>query len=194
MAGREEKSGEADARRAIEYWVEAFLLDRKGQSDLFSRAHEVGGWLAEGVGCPYTFNPRDQSYSRDCGIYALHQPWALSPAWVVNTRCSICDAGPFACDHVPGETYGEVECASVVTDFIGFDHVALTPNPDFVSNFRQTQSVSADQAKAAGVEPGQPLYCKHCTDCPGRFGPSEGDLDPVGRFEGMAARHQRDAD
>lgn len=173
------------ARRAIADLVEAFLHDRTGNADLFARAHHVGALLSATAKCFWT--PGPETYTLRCPVYALHQTWATSVAMTVTTRCSICGAGELACDHLPGESYDGEECRSVAESFGPLGHVAFTANPDFTFTWYRDQQVSTAEIVAAGTiaAAGQPATCSHCQECPGLGGPSAGDLDPVGRWDGM---------
>lgn len=186
LGGRAEETG----RAALAYWVDAFLFDRSGNQQLFSMVHELGAWLESHYGCPYRWNDEDEVYELDCPVYALHETWALSPAWTIATTCSACGARPFACDHIPGVVYGGEVCSAVVSEFIAWDHVAMTANPEFVSNWHRQQRVTRDEAAAAGIVAGGAAFCRHCHDCSGRAGPSAGDLDPVGRFDQLFRRER----
>jgi hypothetical protein len=177
------------ARRAIADLVEAFLHDRAANADLFARAHGVGALLSATAGC--FWKPGPEKYTLRCPIHALHQTWATSVAMTVTTRCSICGAGELECDHLPGEIYNGEECLSVAESIGPFGHVALTADPDFTYTWYRDQEVLTTEIVAEGTirAAGDPATCSHCQECPGRLrGPSAGDLDPVGRWEEMAAR------
>jgi hypothetical protein len=185
--------GEELARRALSDLVEAFLHDRQAKSDLFGRAHRVGALLSEVAGCRWTSG--DEAYTLRCPVYALHQRWATSIAMTVTTRCSVCGAGDLECDHLPGESYDDKVCSSVVESIGSIGHVALTANPDFTHTWHQEQRVSTEELVRDGVigEAGESAFCSHCRSCSGIHGPSRGDLDPEGRWRELVttahARH-----
>jgi len=178
------------ARSAIADLVEAFLHDRTGNPDLFTRAHRVGALLSATAKCFWT--PGPETYTLRCPIYALHQTWATSVAMTVTTRCSICGAGELQCDHVPGETYDGEECQSIAESLGPPGHIAFTANPDFTYTWYRDQRVSTAEIVADGTlaAASDPATCSHCQECPGLNRPSAGDLDPVGRWEEMLARAQ----
>lgn len=182
------------ARRAIGDLVEAFLHDRTGNADLFSRAHRVGALLSAIARCFWT--PGTETYTLRCPIHALHQRWATSVAMTVTTRCSICGAGDLECDHLPGELYDGEECQSVVESIGPLGHVALTANPDFTYTWYRDQQVATAEIVADGTigAPGDPATCSHCQECPGLNWPTAGDLDPVGRWEEMLSRARPEAE
>lgn len=183
-----DERGPERARRAIADLVEAFLQDRRGNADLFARTHRVGALLSATARCFWT--PGPETYTLRCPIYALHETWATSVAMTVTTHCSICGAGQLECDHLPGETYDGEECRSVVESIGPLGHVAFTANPDFTYTWYRDQQVSTAEIVADGTiaAAGDPATCSHCQECPGLNRPSAGDLDPVGRWEGVLTR------
>jgi hypothetical protein len=98
--------------------------------------------------------------------------------------------GELECEHLPGETYDGEECWSVAESIGPLGHVALTANPDFTYTWYRDQQVATAEIMADGTitAAGDPATCSHCEECPGRNGPTAGDLDPAGRWEGMIAR------
>jgi len=189
-----DEQGADVARRAIADLVEAFLHDRTSNASLFARAHHVGALLSATARCFWT--PGPEKYTLRCPIYALHQTWATSVAMTVTTRCSICGAGELQCDHCPGETYNGEECRRVAESIGPLGHVAFTANPDFTYTWYRDQEVPTADIVADGTiaAAGDPATCSHCQECPGLYGPSAGDLDPVGRWEEMLARSQASAE
>jgi hypothetical protein len=183
-----DEQGAELARRAIADLVEAFLHDRTGNANLFARAHRVGALLSATARCCWT--PGPEKYTLRCPIYALHQTWATSVAMTVTTRCSICGAGELQCDHRLGETYDGEECRRVAESIGPLGHVAFTANPDFTYTWYRDQEVPTADIVADGTiaAAGDPATCSHCQECPGLYGPSAGDLDPMGRWEEMVAR------
>ncbi len=180
--------GHALARRAISDLVEAFLHDRAGNADLFARAHQLGSIISEQGACRWT--PGPETYTLRCPIFALHQTWATSVAMTETTRCSICGAGDFGCDHLPGEAYEGEECVSIVESIGSGGHFALTADPDFTYTWHREQEVATARIVADGriKRAGDRAFCQHCQDCEGIRGPSAGDLDPVGRLRAMRER------
>jgi hypothetical protein len=178
-------------RKALRALVDAFLGDRPANSDLFERAHSLGRRLCETVDCQW--KPGEEAYTLKCPIYALHRPVAHSIAMTVTTECSICGSEALSCEHVPGEEYGGKRCVSEVTGISPLGHIAWTAEPDFVYTWHQPQEVPTEQLIRDGIiqEAGDDAFCTHCADCDGA--PSEGDLDPVTRFEQLVAKARQDA-
>lgn len=175
------EDGEQALRVALRTIVDAFLADRQANADLFTFAHKLGEILSSDLGCPWTVE--DEKYTLRCPVMALHRPMAHSMAFVETTECSICDAAPFACMHIPGETYDGELCQLRVTGFGLGGHIAWTANPDFLYTWHQEDAVPASELIADGKiqKAGDVVYCRHCEECPGK--PTEGDLDPVTRYE-----------
>lgn len=176
-----EVDAEQTARAALRTVVDAFLADRQANADLFAYAHRLGKALSSNLGCPWTVE--GQKYTLDCPVMALHRPMAHSMAFVETTECSICDAEAFACMHVPGEIYDGKLCQLRGTGFGLGGHIAWTANPDFLYTWHQEDAVPASELIADGKiqKAGDVVHCRHCEECPGR--PTEGDLDPVTRYE-----------
>jgi hypothetical protein len=186
------KASERLLRAALGDLVDAFLIDRVGQADLFARAHVLGADLHGQFGCSYEYKEEEDTYSLRCPVFALHQTFAFSVAWTLITRGSICGAGAFECDHVSGRTYAGAECRQKVEKVVGFPHVALTADPDFLHTWHQPIQAKGAQLVAEGKirKPGDEVHCKHCAGCLARLGPTEGDLDPVGRFSEFVAENR----
>ena len=150
------------------------------------RAHRLGEDINRHVGCYWT----EDEYELSCPIFALHRNVAVSIARTLDGACSICGAGPFSCEHAPGEYYAGEFCQLLYGGVLGtFDHVALTTNPDFISNWHQAETESVSQLKASGkiARVGDPLQCRHCCHCSGLDSASEGDLDPAKRWDDLMA-------
>lgn len=183
--------GETLLRSALQDLVDAFLADRVGQSDLFARAHRLGKQLSDGD-CTYSYDSEKLSYEIRCPVHALHRPVAHSVGWTVLTECSICGAQAFGCDHEHGKRYDEGICRMNVTNIVGFDHLALTANPDFLYTWHQPQTIDArvllDEGRIDTI--GQELFCRHCASCPGLAGPSDGDLDPIAKWNAIVAERR----
>lgn len=187
---RGDEGAESDARSALHTIVDAFLTDRRANAEMFTYAHHVGAYLSTTVGCPWTVN--DEQYTLRCPVWALHQPFAVSPTFVRTSICSICGAEPFACLHIPGETYDGQQCDMETTSLRFGDHMALTANPDFIGNWHRQDSVPASELIAEGKikKAGDIVYCNHCQECAGE--PTEGDLDPVKRLKEAADKANAD--
>lgn len=184
-------SAESDARAALGDLVDAFLHDRESNADLFLRAHVLGRVVSETVRCPW--KPGTERYELRCPVLALHQQVAFSVAWTLDAACSICGAGPFECDHAPGEIYDGERCGyGLGAPLPGLHHVAVTANPDFLHTWHQPIHEDVPALMAAGTirRAGDPVWCTHCESCPGV--PDEGDLDPVTRFRQAAVAHAHD--
>ncbi len=176
-----EEGAEQALRAGVRTIVDAFLADRQANADLFTLAHKLGEVLSSDLGCPWTV--QDDAYTLRCPVTALHRPVAHSMAFVEMTECSICDAEPFACTHVPGDVYDGQLCQLRVTGFGLGGHIAWTANPDFLYTWHQEDAVTASKLIADGKieKAGDIVYCQHCQECPGK--PAEGDLDPEKRYE-----------
>lgn len=176
---------EDDLRAALGYLVEAFLLDREGQADLFAHAHRIGLVLSR-HGCDLEFDPSTSEYTLRCPILALHEPWGYSISVTTLTECSICGAGAFECSHVEGENYDGDTCFMQISKMVGMDHVAITANPDFISTWYQPTRVSGNDAinRYGARAIGDTLSCTHCEDCPGtKLGAQPDDIDKVGALQ-----------
>jgi hypothetical protein len=175
-------------RAALGDLVNAFLHDRRGNAALFVRAHRLGKELSLREGCRWTAG--EETYELRCPIFALHRTVAHSVALTFDSACSVCGAGPFTCDHVSGETYDGAVCHHANGRLLGgLDHVALTADPDFVSTWHQPQRAETARLLADGKisKAGDILCCRHCRNCTGLAEPTDGDLDPVQRWESIVA-------
>jgi hypothetical protein len=180
-----EQRGDHDAardryREALRDLVDAFLEDRKANGDLFVVAHRVGEALENLGGCLWEFDEERRTFSNLCPIQALHSRMAVSVAMITESVCSICGAGDFECEHVPGRTYDGEECVRTVTRIVKADHIALTRNPDFTSTFRISPVLSVREVEQRTGEkwvPGKRLFSHHCQQCYGRFEARAEDLD-----------------
>ena len=192
----ERRYGEGDAesalRSALADLVDAFLIDRRGQSDLFARAHRLGSEINLAYGCKHEYDAQKGGYEIRCPIFALHRPVAHSVAWTLITRCSLCGAGAFGCDHVVGREYDGAVCSTEIVEITGLGHLAFTANPDFLYTWHQPQYFDAAELLANGQiqSAGEELRCMHCERCSGALGPSEGDLDPVSRWRAIVAENR----
>ncbi len=185
--GRE--GGADEARAAIADLVEAFLHDRRVNADLYARAHRLGAMLSANEGCRW--KDGSENYTLACPIYALHQPFAHSVAMTVTSHCSLCGADAFQCEHIPGESYDGQPCYSVADKICSVGHIAITADPDFLYTWHQTQQQSTARLIEEGIieKAGDPAWCSHCRGCPGSWGPTDDDLDPVGRFARLRKEH-----
>ena len=157
------------------------MEDRRENADFYTLAHRIGWLLVNTFKCPYTEDEKTGEWVNSCQIFALHKRIAFSVAWLWSTRCSICDSTDLDCDHVPGETYDGEMCSLERDQFVGFDHVALVTEPDFTHTFIQDDRASkAEIEKQFGgpLPEGMTVFCNHCRNCAGYFGPAEEDLDP----------------
>jgi hypothetical protein len=187
MAARfstDHRAAEEPYRRAISHLVDAFLHDRAGQTDCFAHAHRAGAEVNALFGCKYDYDSKAQQYRLACPVFALHAYVGTSIAWTLSTACSICGAGPFQCDHIPGEEYDGHPCGYQPDGALALNHLALTPNPDFAYTWHWPKQYAAEELVADRViqRPGDQAFCNHCQDCQGRWGPGAEDLDPVGRW------------
>lgn len=178
-------SAEEPYRRAISHLVDAFLQDREGHSECFAYAHRAGAEVNGLVGCQYDYDAKAQVYRLECPVFALHAHAGTSIAWSLSTACSICGASAFECDHVAGEFYNGLQCGHQPDGVHAMHHVAMTPNPDFAYSWHWPEQHAAGELVGHGLirRPGEPVFCNHCQECPGRWGPQADDLDPVGRWQ-----------
>lgn len=158
-------------RHAIGRMVDAFLLDRKGNADLFGRAHALGTLVERRFSCRWTKVDKYDELENDCAIFALHNRIGLSPGGRNWGRCTICDADDFQCNHVPGRVYDGRLCQRHIHRWDG-DEISFTPRPRDPRCFRVWALVEPDAAPAD-------RRCRHCTACPGRSGASADDLSPA---------------
>jgi hypothetical protein len=165
------EQAEQQLREAIELMVDAFLLDRRRNVDLYSRAHNLGALLAERIGCSWQVNDDLAAFENTCGILALHSRIGLSPGGRTWGRCSICAAKDFECDHVPGETYEGRACFRTIYEWDA-EEMSLTTRPRDPRCFRTWSPIPRSHVPVVA------LSCNHCTACAGRAGPSDDDLEP----------------
>jgi hypothetical protein len=168
--GPDPRKGEGLLRRSIELMVDAFLLDRRGNADLFVRAHQVGAAVEEQFSCYWTRNEERQLFENTCGILALHSRIGLSPGVRSWGRCSICDAGDFMCSHVPGRTYSGTRCRRLIYRWDP-EELSWTARPRDPRCFRVWAP-----ARLADVDTKQ-LACHHCRACYGRGGGRTDDIN-----------------
>lgn len=77
-------------RESIERFVDAFLLDRRGNRDLFALAHTTGALVERTFGCAPKLNDAGDKFENLCGVLALHSRIGFSPAIRSRGHCSIC--------------------------------------------------------------------------------------------------------
>lgn len=181
------RDAETKARAVLRDVVDAFLGDRNTNRDLFKRAHQLGGIIAETVGCQWS--KEEDRYVNRCPVLALHRPAAHSLEMTTLQTCSICGAEPLSCDHLPGLEYGGEVCAFEVTKILPFGAVAWTADPEFTYTWHRPEAIPTDRLIAEGIlrVAGETATCTHCLNCPGH--PTEEDLDPVSRFRRLAAEN-----
>lgn len=168
------------ARSAIEVLVDAFLADRRGNRACFTLAHKLGQAVNQRFGCRWMYDADSESYSNACGVLALHSRIAVSPGGPAFSICSICAAGDFQCDHVPGRVYQGQRCFREITEW-RIEEISLVRIPRDPRCYRVHTPVSkreAERAKGGPLEPDERPICEHCRDCYGTRGPTEEDLDP----------------
>lgn len=176
----DQRSSEEHYRNALRNLSEAFLEDRRGNRDLFVVCHRIGSIIEQFFGCHLEFSKASRSYSSTCPIGALHSRLGLSIGAFSESECSICGAGDFECDHVPGEKYEGQRCQRKITN-MQLDHVALTPNPDFAYTFMMNVPISLKEMEAQvgqSLSGTEPIVSTHCRDCYGRWESRAEDLDP----------------
>lgn len=172
-------SAEKLFRAAVERLVDAFLVDRSGQAECFTVAHAVGHHLAVSYGCPMTSDD-DGYWLAKCGVLALHQRLGASFAGPSVGRCSVCGAGDFGCEHLPGERYDGAHCHRVVHT-VELQEISLVQFPDDPRCYRVEIPVTPRQVREARRRPlrqGEVLSCTHCLTCRAiEDGPTREDID-----------------
>ncbi len=183
MAFVAERGGAADAeslfRRAVERFVDAFLIDRVGHASCFSDAHALGRHVAETYGCPMESSD-DGYWTVSCGVLALHQRLGLSFAGPTLGRCSVCGADDFQCDHLARETYDGVYCYREVHK-VDLHEVSVVQFPEDPRCYRLQVARTpkeVQQARGRPLRRGEVPICTHCTECRAvESGPCREDLD-----------------
>jgi hypothetical protein len=173
------REAEKMLRSALRDLVNAFLTDRQSNRSLFMMAHRVGETLERNFGCRLEYDPAIDCYWDSCPVHALHSRIGSSVAMTISSDCSICGAGEFACDHVPGRSYGDRLCYRASPRVVALREVSLTPNPDFQETFATVAAIPRHELEATHgrrIKPGTALYSNHCRDCSGTQTPD--DLDP----------------
>jgi hypothetical protein len=167
----EPRRAERLLREAIEIAVDGFLLDRIDGIDLYVKAHQLGAFVEERFTC--RFRPTDDGMRLEnpCGVLALHSRIGLSPGGKTWGRCSICGAGDFECDHVPGHVYGGQRCGRIIYRWDG-DEISATARPRDPRCFR-TWSQLPLRTKPGTVR----ARCQHCLTCLGRAAVARDDVD-----------------
>jgi hypothetical protein len=169
------RRAEAILRDAIEDLVDAFLLDRSRNADLFARAHQLGALVEQTFSCAWATDRDRDTLVNDCGILALHSRLGLSPGGTTWGRCSLCGAKDFMCDHIPGAVYAGEQCIRNVERWDP-EEVSMTQTPREPRCFRTLAHVKKSYARRVGGS--SPGRCWHCRTCTGRAAPSPEDLDP----------------
>ena len=133
--------------------VDAFLEDRKENARFFVWAHRIGAIREERQECTWTHDAGRDTFTLDCPMQGIHSRVGMSVALLSRSKCSICGAGDFECEHIAGEVYEGVICNFEQTD-MWLDHVALTQNPDFTYTFHNSVPLRAYAGRSvvAGVE------------------------------------------
>lgn len=190
--GRDPSAAEASGRSALHDIVDAFLIDRSGQADLFAFAHRLGRELLRQFGCAARYDEEEHVYTYECPVFTIHSQVASSIGWSWEVTCSICDAELFGCDHIPGDIYDGETCHYRPTSTPHIDHVALTARPDFpytwlVDNRRSAQQLIRDRMIA---RQGDVARCWHCEHCYGLVGPTADDVDPVTAWRRHTEEHR----
>jgi hypothetical protein len=176
------KAGAADAevqaRAALEILVDAFLVDRQGNRDCFARAHALGRRVNLTFGCHASYDSDSDCYGNDCGILALHSRFGLSPGGPTVGICTVCGAGDFECDHVPGRLYEGQVCRRVIREW-DVREVSVVSVPHDPRCYRinrvETRDV-VERALGRALKEDELPECRHCQECRGT--PSTDDLDP----------------
>jgi hypothetical protein len=183
MAFVAERGDAADAeslfRRAVERFVDAFLIDRVGHASCFTDAHVLGRHMAEKYGCPMTSSD-DGYWTVSCGVLALHQRLGLSFAGPTLGRCSVCGADDFQCDHLARESYEGVYCYREV--YRADPHeVSVVQFPEDPRCYRlevPRTPKEVRQMRGRSLRRGEVPVCTHCAECHAvESGPSREDLD-----------------
>jgi len=175
------KAGDPEpiARDAIEHHVDAFLLDRRGNADSFALAHRLGREVEQRFGCNMKFDEGGRYWSVECGVLALHKRLGLSPGGPTLGKCSICEAGDFECDHIPGEVYNGKHCFRIIIEW-DVREVSFVPFPKDPRCYRVFPAHSVEEVervRGRALRPGERPTCTHCRDCYGHEGALADDVD-----------------
>jgi hypothetical protein len=178
---------EKEARVALRDVVDAFLGDHETNHDLFERGHQLGRCIAQSAGCWWT--EEGDQYVNRCPIFALHRVFAHSVALTTLQKCSICGAEPLSCDHLRGVAYDGDVCVFEVTKILSTGHIAITADPEFAYTWHRPETAKTDRLLADGIlrARGEAAACTHCVNCSGI--PTDGDLDPVSRFQRLVDKN-----
>ena len=119
----------------------------------------MGELVEREFGCPYRFNGR--GYFHDCPIRKLHSRVGASVGGTSRSRCSICGADEFDCDHVPGREYDGAYCTREIYD-MKIEEVSLTQNPNFPEMFgMQVMTTPAEVRAVQGRDPTRASSCSN---------------------------------
>jgi hypothetical protein len=176
----EPSSAEAAIREAIELLVDAFLLDRRMNAECFAEAHRLGRLAEQEYGCLWSLDDEGKAFVNECGVLALHSRLGASVGGSTITRCSVCGAGAFQCDHIEGEVYDGKRCIHTVVE-MNLAEVSLTPTPRDPRTYRLSRAIPLEEAerlKGLALSEGERPVCEHCNGCYGINGPTSEDLDP----------------
>ncbi len=171
-----EKDAEAELRKAIEHFVDAFLLNRDGSSSAFVVAHRIGKFVSQRFGCQMKSDD-GESWNTGCGVWALHSRLGSSIGGVTRGRCSICSASDLDCDHIPGLRYGDELCVRIVSE-IDLNEISVVPFPEDPRTYRLelSRTISEIEKLSGKVsEAGAVPICVHCETCTGI--PAAEDID-----------------
>jgi hypothetical protein len=163
------QAAESALREAIELMVDAFLLDRRGNLDIFRRAHELGALVEREFGCRWVHDRASRTSCNPCGVLALHSRIGLSPGMRTWTECMTCGAADFQCDHLGPRRVTRFEAGEV----------SFTPRPKDPRCFRTWIYVGDSKATNRPPIGETAIDCTHCARCHGRGGAMEEDLDPA---------------
>jgi hypothetical protein len=175
---RDAERAEHLLRQSLEMMVDAFLLDRRANADLFRQAHELGALIEQHFSCRWHLDEESGLLENRCGILALHSRVGFSPGGPTWGRCSICEAEDFQCDHVPGRTYDGKRCGRVIYR-MDPDEISLTTRPRDPRCFRTWIPIPAAEVRERSATGEPVLESHHCGMCSGRAGATRQDLDPA---------------
>ena len=165
----DQQASEAALRRAIELLVDAFLLDRRANSDAFREAHRLGALVEREFGCSWVHDRANGTSHNPCGVLALHSRIGFSPGMRTWTECIACGAADFQCDHLGPRK---------ITKFVAGE-VSFTPRPKDPRCFRTWIHLRAPDVTTRPPYGETTVDCTHCAGCYGRGGATDDDLDPA---------------
>lgn len=129
------------------------LLDEAGS---FSRTQATEG-------CELSYD--GSLYLQTCPVALAHNRVGFSPTMVVHEAdCSICEAPIDDCSHVPGVTYGDVQCFRVIKHFDILDITLVGRPAQPIARIHEISYSPSELAESLGEAfyPGISVMCDQC--------------------------------